>query len=477
MNIDKVIDYIQKQYLPRARWWPWKEITKRIEVLDYAYTDKLIFLIFKADDLFFQLPLMRVSQVPGHLHTRGFCLNSDCFIEAEYSEKYLREVSRIKQLRYYPIHGRLEELEVYEVTPLTLESTNSVALYKSNLGILVYKSYRLLPEINIEVKMLDRLSRARFRHIPKILGFTYYENKPSGILMEYVKGFADGGAPFYKSLISYISGSGGFESIGLAARLGIVISEMHIALNQDATDSFFGVEPISDIDISKYMERINRMYDLGLKRLDEVVSELEAGERAELEYWRGICQRALPVIDEAVTIIDQTARELLKARIHQDLHLAQMIYTSNGFIDFVITDFEGEPGRTREERLLKEPVLRDIASMIRSFHYLSHAALMDSQRLGRHEASCIMMEKDITYPWRLRHVVAMTYSYVARMYGSGILGTEENKILRRIWYYTYPWIVERAVYEFYYESLYRPLWVSIPITGIIESKKYLSIKD
>ena len=43
--------------------------------------------------------------------------------------------------------------------------------------------------------------------------------------------------------------------------------------------------------------------------------------------------------------------------------------------DWVITNFEGDPTRPLSERRIKRSALRDVATMLRSFHYVSHAAL------------------------------------------------------------------------------------------------------
>lgn len=476
MDVDGIVDFIEKEYLPRARWWPWKNTLKKIELVDYDQYSDLLFLLIGCNNYIFQLPLMRVNTVPTNLQDRGFCIESECFVEAEYTRSYLRYFSKLNKGRYKWIDEKSATIEVYHASPITLESTNAISVYESNTGKIVLKSYRLLPEVNVEVKILERLSELKYAYIPRIHGFLYFDNLASGILMEYIRGEGDGGTPFYKALLRYLNGDKSANEIRLAAKLGMIVGELHLSLNRQCLDSFFGVEDVSEIDVFKWTRRLHRMYIDGLRRLDEVLSALDHENRRELEYWRDIVEKEHNLVYDAISKIERYGSVYYKARTHQDLHLAQMIYTGDQTLDFVITDFEGEPGRSSEERLLKEPLLRDIASMIRSFHYLSHAAIMDALKKTRHEASILMIRDDPSFEWRKIHVYTFFYTYIGNVRDKNLLGKGIERDPVKIWGYLYPWIVERAIYEFYYESLYRPLWVSIPIAGLNEIVKYLNMR-
>ena len=61
-----------------------------------------------------------------------------------------------------------------------------------------------------------------------------------------------------------------------------------------------------------------------------------------------------------------------RIRVHGDYHLGQVLYTGK---DFVIVDFEGDPGRPLSERRLKRSPLHDVAGMLDSFYHASHAVL------------------------------------------------------------------------------------------------------
>ena len=66
-------------------------------------------------------------------------------------------------------------------------------------------------------------------------------------------------------------------------------------------------------------------------------------------------------------------------RIHGDLHLGQILYTGK---DFAIIDFEGEPARPLSERRLKRAGLRDVAGMLRSFHYAALTSTIEQLKIG-----------------------------------------------------------------------------------------------
>ena len=79
-----------------------------------------------------------------------------------------------------------------------------------------------------------------------------------------------------------------------------------------------------------------------------------------------LLERARAVLARIDALCRRSAGAALKTRHHGDYHLGQVLVGQN---DFVITDFEGEPARTIEERRRKHSPLRDVAGMLRSFSY------------------------------------------------------------------------------------------------------------
>jgi hypothetical protein len=223
-------------------------------------------LVFRCGGHLFQLPLLRVEGLPAGLESRGFCLEDSCYVEAEYTSQYLREVGGFRGFKYKAVTTPLEDVEVDDAYPLTLESTNAIAVYVSRGRRLVLKSYRLVPSVDVEVRVLEHLGRSRFRYMPLVHGVLYYKSYSSGVLMDYVEGRGDGGYPFYRSLVKHLGGDKASLELGLAAKVGIITAELHLSLNVEKGPGFFAIEEISSGDVERWASRVWRMYNAAIKR-------------------------------------------------------------------------------------------------------------------------------------------------------------------------------------------------------------------
>jgi maltose alpha-D-glucosyltransferase / alpha-amylase len=72
----------------------------------------------------------------------------------------------------------------------------------------------------------------------------------------------------------------------------------------------------------------------------------------------------------------------VKTRVHGDYHLGQVLFTGK---DFIIIDFEGEPARTLSARKLKYCPFKDVAGMMRSFHYAIYMGYFQFRDLHEEE--------------------------------------------------------------------------------------------
>ena len=104
----------------------------------------------------------------------------------------------------------------------------------------------------------------------------------------------------------------------------------------------------------------------------------------------------------------------MKCRIHGDFHLGQALFTGK---DFVFIDFEGVPSHSLSERRLKRSPLRDVASMIHSFHYATVTTLVHHG--ASHPEDALLLE-----PW-----LEAWYIYVSGSYLKAYLHTLKNSPL------------------------------------------------
>jgi len=150
--------------------------------------------------------------------------------------------------------------------------------------------------------------------------------------------------------------------------------------------------------------------------------------------------------------------DALRIRCHGDYHLGQVLYTGK---DFVIIDFEGEPERPLTERRIKRSPLRDVAGMIRSFHYASRVAL-DTQVVNAPDVQARLEPwARLWYSWSASRFLR---AYLEDVASSELLPRNRPDVQRLLDVY----LLEKSIYELGYELDNRPLWVGIPLQGIIE---------
>jgi maltose alpha-D-glucosyltransferase / alpha-amylase len=149
--------------------------------------------------------------------------------------------------------------------------------------------------------------------------------------------------------------------------------------------------------------------------------------------------------------------DLVRTRVHGDYHLGQVLRAK---ADFVILDFEGEPARPLTERRKKQLPLKDVAGMLRSFHYAAFSGL--AKHTTRRPEDQERME-----PWARLWVSTVSQeflqAYRETSSASSIIPRDEAnfKIVLDAF------MLDKALYELGYELNNRPDWVRIPLVGIV----------
>lgn len=242
-----------------------------------------------------------------------------------------------------------------------------------------------------------------------------------------------------------------------AALLGVRTGEMHLALASGNDFPDFKPEP--------YSLHYQRSLYAGLQSLvrgtflsqSKNLQKLDEDVRREASEVLGMKDDILDVLRR----IYKKKIDVIKIRIHGDYHLGQVLFTGR---DFVITDFEGEPARSYSERRLKRSPLRDVAGMIRSFHYAAYGSLVLDGHIRNEDVS-----KLIPFVEQWYHYMSGFFmrAYLDTVKGSPFI--PDNKEDLETLMTTF--LLEKAIYELNYELNNRPGWVMIPLRGIKELMK------
>ena len=150
--------------------------------------------------------------------------------------------------------------------------------------------------------------------------------------------------------------------------------------------------------------------------------------------------------------------ESLRIRCHGDLHLGQVLVNGR---EPVFIDFEGEPLKSLTERRMRRSPLRDVAGMVRSFHYASRVGLREVVE-GHAAGSGTDLER-----WALAWYLWTSWAYLTGYFevarASGLPGGSEEE--QRFLLATF--VLDKAFYELGYELDRRPGWEEIPLRGLL----------
>ncbi|RAW00931.1 maltose alpha-D-glucosyltransferase [Pseudochryseolinea flava] len=381
----------------------------------------------------------------------------------------------------------VQEHEKIKPKVLSGEQSNTSIIYDNKFFLKIFR--KVDPSINPDVELSHYLSEyAHFEHIPKFVGTIEWKsnlgNTVLGMMQEVVDSSSDAWTYMLDRLDAFnekvlarndiqlqteIHGTlfepvdfddipqqmkeliGG-DAAELAHLLGIRTGEMHKSLAN-------GID-LPDFRPEDYSLHYQRSLFAGLQSLvrstfqNQVrnMRKLSDSARAEAEEVLSIKNDIL----EKLKNIYKNKIDVSKIRIHGDYHLGQVLFTGK---DFVITDFEGEPARTYSERRLKRCALRDVAGMIRSFHYAAYGSLfLDNQ----------IREEDFG---KLMPFVEQWYHYMSSIFMNAYLEAVEGTNLipnnkRDLETLMTTFLLEKAIYELNYELNNRPDWVIIPLRGI-----------
>jgi maltose alpha-D-glucosyltransferase / alpha-amylase len=342
-------------------------------------------------------------------------------------------------------------------------SSNTIVTLGERMFLKAYR--RMRKGVNPEVEIGRFLTEvARFPNCVPLAGIVEHVEKDGGvttlaILQAYVRNQGDGWTYTLEYLARFFDTHRATAELApdvhgaylaLVQTLGIRTAQLHAAFAGSSGNPAFDPEPATAQDFAEWKQRVRDdaavALDLLTRRLDQLPAAI-AGDARELAGGR---DRILARIDA----LQPPHGRVLKTRHHGDYHLGQVLISKN---DFIITDFEGEPERTVEERRRKHSPVRDVAGMVRSFSYAAGAGLGRSVESAEDEAKLTPLAAD--WEAQVRSVFLTAYEETARE--AGIYATQADfQALLELFE------LEKALYELRYELNNRPDWVRWPLAGI-----------
>lgn len=390
----------------------------------------------------------------------------DRFRQALFANIYANQVvpQSQGQLTFLRGKGLDENDKALTSQVLPVDSSNSAMSFGDKYFLKLYR--KLFKETNPEVDMIAFLTdESNFAHIPAFGGSIVWQRSDSpdvtlGMMQRMVKNDKDSWMQTGDYLNDFLYAvpqrmfairEDVFEKVEL---LGKRTGEMHSALYKPDANADFAPESFTEEYREFIIKRIEDLLERRYALLIDNYTKLDP--QAQRLAW--VFMEAKEMIQSFIEDFRKRPLGSLRIRIHGDYHLGQVLATEH---DFVVIDFEGEPESSITDRKIKHSPLKDVAGMIRSYHYAVSAKLFNSTETDGLNPDHLQRVSD-----RWFYLIRDTFmhAYLDAFGTPHPLFKSNNEINFLLLIY----LLEKAVYELGYEISYRPSWVKIPLKGIID---------
>jgi maltokinase len=305
---------------------------------------------------------------------------------------------------------------------LGVDQSNTSIVFDERWFMKVFR--RVSEGPNPDVEMTTALAEAGFGAVARPLGEWRDGTTHLAVVSEFLAGGTDGFHLALTSLRDLYDGKTNPEDAGGdfgpdAGRLGAITGELHVA-----SAKVFGA---SEPDVESW----SRDFEAQLARTSHPELYVDAVRAVESRMRAVAAGKAI--------------------RIHGDFHLGQVMRTDAGWY---ILDFEGEPARPIEERRRPSSPLRDVAGILRSFHYAAAVAMRE------HGNDDDVHVEAVAWEGHNRQRFLEGY-YATEGIDALLPSTHEERTLLLSMFE-----LDKAVYEIAYEASHRPDWVGIPVSAV-----------
>jgi maltose alpha-D-glucosyltransferase/alpha-amylase len=242
----------------------------------------------------------------------------------------------------------------------------------------------------------------------------------------------------------------------LASLLGQRTGELHLALASSSAPAF-APEPFTQL-YQRSLEQSTRKlvaqaFQLLRRRIDSLPEEASAAGVEVLSRQGRIHDVFHSLLEKRIVAN--------RIRCHGDYHLGKLLHTGK---DFLIIDFEGDPSEAIAVRRLKRSPLRDVASMLASFRYVTAHVLGRLAHTGMSSAEGLAVPQAALEFWRIWSSSAFLRTYTATVESSNLLpaSLEQRKSLLHFY------LLQRSIQELATELNQSPERAIAPLRGILD---------
>ncbi len=239
--------------------------------------------------------------------------------------------------------------------------------------------------------------------------------------------------------------------------LGQRTAEMHLALSHEHEDPAFISEPFTKLYQRSIYQSMRNTHRQTFQKLFAKLDQLDSAAR---DLAQSLIDMSEPILDRFQCLLQQKFSGQ-RIRHHGDFNLCEVLTTGK---DFVIIDFEGDKRRSLSERRVKRSPLRDLASMICSFHYAVGSIIMGNgsprgQAPGMIRTEDLQLLRDWGWTWFSWVSASFLDQYVASTHQAAFMpqNREEFRTLMELF------LLEKSLQELGYDIENRPSWIMIPM--------------
>ena len=516
------LETVLAEWLPNRRWFGGKSRTiKLIELTDVIrvpmesdsavlamahvqYVEGepekyLLPLAFATGERALRLESDHPQEVVARLVTsEGAGILHDAIVDRTFTEFVLDAIAHRRHFRglagivsMFPMkaYRRLRGSDDLTPSPSKAEQSNTSVVYGDRLILKLFRKVEPGPNPDLEIGAF-LTERAEFPHAPPVAGAIEYrpargERNTLGVLNAYVPNSGDAWEYTLDHLEQFFESAAASDQqdpppppgsplerldeeppsrlrawagvyMESARLLGDRTAELHLALASDPDDPTFAPEPFTLFYQRSLYQSMRNLANEAMHLLRARLSTLDA---PTAEVARAVLQREKEILAR-MRAINERPLDAIRIRIHGDFHLGQVLYAGR---DFVITDFEGEPALAMSARRIKRSPLRDVAGMLRSFHYAALQALNDEKKSSHLTSSRVSALEAWAAAWSVWIGRIYLRRYLDKAAGGPFLPKKPEDVRKLLDVF----LTEKAVYELSYELNNRPEWVIFPLRGIL----------